>query len=469
MHSKLVPGAALLLALSASLSAQTPPRPAPPKPVADTKIKEPKPGWNLFSKEQDVQLGREAAAEIEKQVTVVNNPEVTQYLNRLGRKLATSKRASDFPYSFKLVADDSINAFALPGGPMYVHTGLIKASETEGQLVGVLAHEMSHVALRHGTNQATKANAIQIPLAIGGAIMGQRGGMLGQLAQLGIGLGANSVLMKFSRNAESQADYNGALMMSDAGYDPIEMARFFEKLEAQVGKQGRVAEFFASHPSPGNRVKNTEELVRLLPAQNYAKDDSEFQRMKQIVMGMPPPPKRPRQPGAAQQPPARVSDLRPDRNLKDYRTQRVQLRYPQNWEVFADQNSPTVVIAPRGGLVQTQQGVNYAYAILQAYHFPEGDTIDLRRETDGLVASLRQQDNTMQSQGQSQITVDGQNAILTRLTAKSPYPNETETIYLVTVARPDGLFYMALVAPNSEVPAAEPIFQDVVRGIRFPR
>jgi len=129
-------------------------------------IKEPKPGMNLFSKEQDIQLGIETAAEIEKQYEVIKDPGLQRYIDNVGQKLTRSKRASEFPYTFTVVSDDSINAFALPGGPMFIHTGLIKAAENEAQLAGVMSHEISHVALRHGTNQASKANLIKLPAVL---------------------------------------------------------------------------------------------------------------------------------------------------------------------------------------------------------------------------------------------------------------------------------------------------------------
>src|SRR5258707_1186762 len=187
-----------------------------------------KPGFNLFSKEQDIQLGSEAAAEVEKKMTVVKDPALNQYIQKIGKRLASAPEAGDYPYSFKLVADDSINAFALPGGPTFVHTGLIKAADNEAQIAGVLAHEISHVALRHGTNQASKAQMVQMPTALAGSMMKSRS-MLGQLSKMGIGLGANSVLLKFSREAESQADLLGTQIMAKAGYQPVEMARFFQK------------------------------------------------------------------------------------------------------------------------------------------------------------------------------------------------------------------------------------------------
>jgi predicted Zn-dependent protease len=224
-------------------------------------------------------LGKEAAAEVEKQFRIVDDRELTAYINDIGKRLVRSPLAGGFPYFFKVIADDSVNAFALPGGPMYIHTGLIKSADNEGQLAGVMGHEISHIALRHGTNQVSKANVIQLPAMLLAGAGGN--GLLGQLAQLGAGLGANSVLLKFSRSAESQADYNGTLILHDAGYNPIDAARFFEKLEAEGGQRSAVAQFFSSHPNPGNRRRAIEELIRQLPQREYATADSRaFARAK---------------------------------------------------------------------------------------------------------------------------------------------------------------------------------------------
>jgi predicted Zn-dependent protease len=197
--------------------------------------KEIRPGWNLFSPEQDVQLGQEGVKEIEKEVQVVDDKQLTNYIADIGKRLAANSQAPDYPYSFKVVADDSINAFALPGGPIYVHTGLITAADNEAQVAGVLAHEVGHVALRHSTHQISKARAWQIPLALAAGALEKSGGLLGTLGQMGIGFGANSLFMKYSRDAEKDADIVGARMMARTGYDPVEMARFFEKLQSAGG------------------------------------------------------------------------------------------------------------------------------------------------------------------------------------------------------------------------------------------
>lgn len=249
-----------------------------------------RPGFNLFSRDQDIQLGREAAVEIEKQVTVLSDPELENYVRRIGEKLAATPEAGGFPYSFKIVHDNSINAFALPGGPTYLHTGLLAAAENEAQVAGVVAHEIAHVALRHGTNQLSKANLIQLPAILAIWAAERKGSLWGQIAQLGVGLGANSILLKYSRDAERDADLLGTRMMARVGYDPVEMARFFEKLEAAGGSRG--IQFFSSHPNPGNRVKAVQAELQFLPAGPYTKGNAqELERIKRRIAALPEPPK----------------------------------------------------------------------------------------------------------------------------------------------------------------------------------
>src|SRR5213080_2891879 len=248
------------------------------------------PGFNFFSRQQDIQLGQESATQVRKQMTMLKDPFLNQYVSSIGKRLANAQEAKDsgFPFTFEVVADPSINAFALPGGPMFINSGLLKAVDNEAQLAGVMGHEMSHVILRHGTNQASKSQMIQLPAVLGSKMAG--GSMMGQLAQLGIGLGANSVLLKFSRGAESQADLLGSHLMAESGYNPMAMARFFEKLSSQGGSRG--LQFFSDHPNPGNRERAIEEEADKLPRRNYGYETGEFGRMKQVVSGVHEPPPR---------------------------------------------------------------------------------------------------------------------------------------------------------------------------------
>ena len=252
-----------------------------------------KPGFNLFTRQQDIQLGREAAAEIRKKATIVNDPVLTSYVNAVGQRLMQSReaKASGFPFTFEVVANPSINAFALPGGPMFINTGLLKAVDNEAQLAAVMGHEMSHVILRHGTNQASKVNLIEIPIALA-AQMTDNNSLMGQLAELGINVGANSVLLKFSRTDESQADLMGSHIMAEEGYDPRQMAKFFEKLNAKGGFT--TIQFFSDHPNPANRSKAIDEEAMRLPQRSYGYQTGQFSRMKkEVAIIHEPPPQQP--------------------------------------------------------------------------------------------------------------------------------------------------------------------------------
>ena len=180
-----------------------------------------------------------------------------------GRRLASRAPGARYPYQFKVVNDAAINAFALPGGFLYINRGIFDNASNEAQLAGVLAHEISHVALRHGTNQMSKAYAAQAPSAVLGGVLGSSIG--GIMAQTGASFAANSVLLKFSRDAERQADLMGTQILYDSGYDPRAMAQFFEKIEAQSGSRG--AEFL-DHPNPGNRISSVNQEITKLGGAN---------------------------------------------------------------------------------------------------------------------------------------------------------------------------------------------------------
>lgn len=258
-----------------------------------------KPGFNLFSKQQDVDLGQNNAKQVLQQYEVVKDQSLQNYIRRVGDRLAAINEAksSGFNFTFTLLNVSEVNAFALPGGPMFIFTKLIQTTDNEAQLAGVMAHEMSHVILRHGTHEASKANLIQIPAALAAGLIGDQSAA-GKLAELGLGLTANSFILKFSRDAESEADALGSHLMAEAGYNPIEMARFFEKL-AQNGSQG--PQFLSDHPNPGNRETAIEAEIRTLPQRDYGYETGSFARAKAAVSALPPPSKKPQPPAGNQQ------------------------------------------------------------------------------------------------------------------------------------------------------------------------
>ena len=256
----------LLLVVSAASAARNPGEPF-------------RPGMNFFSKEQDVQLGREAAQQVRQKYREVQSPFLKDYVRRVGERLAGSPatRESGFPFSFAVLEDKSVNAFALPGGPMFIFSGLVRNVDNEAQLAAVMAHEMAHVVLRHGTHEASKANLIKLPVLLAGEALGNQS-LLTTLA----GLGASGLILKYSRDAERDADALGAHIMASAGYDPAEMARFFNKLNSMGGRSPGWTAFFSDHPNPGNRERAIQAEAQTIQGR-YGYETGDFRRAKAEV------------------------------------------------------------------------------------------------------------------------------------------------------------------------------------------
>ncbi len=377
---------------------------------------------------------------------MVQNRELDAYLGILLHKLEKStyartlnrdgSRGALFPFAIHAVYDKKINAFSLPGGPLFVNTGAIQAADNEAQVAGVIAHEMSHVVLRHMTNQASKRELVALPAVLAAALTGHN--LLGQLAQLGIVFTANSALLKFSRTDEEEADYNGAEIMADAGYNPIELARFFEKLEEKAGRAGAIEEFLSDHPNPGNRIAAISDEVREMPRRNYVDDETgQLGHIRDVVRGIAAPPRN-----------------LPGGGLTTFDGRSYSLRYPENWLVHQGDKPDVVTIGPRDGVLPDAVGYG-----LQADYFA-GDT-------DGLIQRFRKANAEMQIAGEARrIQVAGQPALLNTLNSRSPFGGG-EVDVLVTVERPQGLFYMVFIAPKSQFEKVQPVFEDVLRSVRF--
>jgi predicted Zn-dependent protease len=234
--------------------------------------------WNLTSLEKEIALGRQLAADIERQVKLIEDPRVNEYVNRVGQNLVRNSDAK-VPFTIKVVDSDEINAFALPGGFFYVNSGLILAADDEAELAGVMAHEIAHVTARHGTENATRgqiANIATLPLIF-----------LGGAAGYGIRQAAGFLIpmqfLKFSRGAESEADFLGVQYLYKTGYDPGAAVSFFEKLQArETARPGTISEMFSSHPPTGDRIENTKKNIEVvLPdKEEYVVTTSEFQKIK---------------------------------------------------------------------------------------------------------------------------------------------------------------------------------------------
>ena len=421
-----------------------------------------KPGFNLFSKQQDIEIGRQAAAEVRRRYPAVKNAELQNYVRLIGERLASQREAreSGFTFSFTVINDKAINAFALPGGPAFVFTGLIVAAENEAQIAGVLGHEMSHVILRHGTNQASKANLVQLPAILAGVLTGSN--LLMQLTNLG----AVSLLLKFSRTDETEADALGARLMNEAGYNPIEMARFFEKL--QTANIAHPPELLSDHPDPGNRVRAVEAEIFALPQASYRPASGDFAREKSLVAKLP---AASRRPGALLSlAPFPAAANRPSGGFRQFEGREFALSYPDNWQAYGDRHSATVTIAPRDGIVAASSGWSQiGYGLMVSYYLPESKPPGLDRATEDLIHHLHASNPSMRLASSSRrfVNVESSRALVTTLESNSPYQGQTETDVLVTVDRPQGLFYMLFIAPQSEYGGLRETLDEMIHSIRF--
>ncbi len=253
---------------------------------AQTKVTPPA---NKYSVQEDVKLGQEAANEARRQLPLLRDETVDSYIDRLGQRLVAAipadQRHPGFEYTFDVVNVRDINAFALPGGPMFVNRGMIEAAKTEGEVAGVMAHEISHVALRHGTAQASKATPYQIGQIAGGILGAIVGGTVGQVISQGTAFGLGTAFMKYGREYERQADIEGAQIMARAGYDPRDMASMFRTIEQQSGGSG--PEWMSDHPNPGNRSAYITKEAEMIRVSNPVRDTAEFDRVKSRLRSMP--------------------------------------------------------------------------------------------------------------------------------------------------------------------------------------
>ncbi len=455
-----------------------------------------KPGWNMFSPQQDVEVGQQVSKDAERQVPMLNDSRVDNYLNNLGHRLSAHAPGYQFPYTYKAVNDRAINAFALPGGHVYINRGVIEAADDEAQLASVMAHETSHVALRHGTNQASKASAAQVPLAILGGMLGSNstGAML---AQLGAGFTVNSILLKYSRTDESQADIMGTQILYDSGYDPRAMSQFLEKIQA-LDKGGHHVEFFSSHPSPDRRVERVnQEVDKLGGARRGSKTDSrEFEDIKRYVRSLPAPPTKGQQGRQLQGDTGRNdggrqgprSDDWPSDRFVSFENSVLRIDHPDNWQAHGQGDA--VTITPRGGLADDGKGnqaLVYGVIVniyephwdsynqqqqqqqLQPRGYGQGSGMSLEEATDQLVQEFKQSNRNMRViRYHEAIQVDGERALSTYLSNDSPTGGR-ETDWLITLARPEGLLFIVFTAPDRDFQGYESTFQQMLYSVRIKR
>lgn len=465
----------------------------------------PNPGKTSMSKEQQQALGMEVAAKVYEQMPVLpDNSVETQYIRQLGQKLvATIPQQYSWPFEFHVVPQKEINAFALPGGQMFINVGTITAAKNESELAGVMAHEMSHVYMQHSAKQASKAQTTSLIAGIASAVLGSTvGGIAGQVGQMGIQMGAQGLMMNYSRSDESQADSVGAMILYKAGYNPQGMADFFQTMGSQGGSAP--PEFFSSHPAPANRQTAIQKQIAGWPRQNFSSDNTNFEKLRQHAIGVRSYTAQEIQQGAksgqwaqvnrrngatlnsggASAFPTRESAsantttssvalerVLPSRRMVTADLGPMRISRPENWSVtFPEQQGQFVTIAPADGV--NNSGVGYG-VLLNAVPASRTGRANIDDMTSQLIQRIGQ-NNQLEQTGRSQaITVAGIEGRSTFLRSESPFPgsdgqSQFERDWLITIPMRDGsLIYMIFVAPESDFSRLQPTFETMLRSTQF--
>lgn len=241
---------------------------------------------SLVSVDQEIEIGKQANAQVRKQVPELRDAATVRYIRSIGQRLVRHAGGPNYPYSFAVADYRDINAFALPGGPVWMHRGVLHAATNESQLAGVMAHEIAHISRRHAAGQLTKATMANWGLGVLGAVLGNDGGATA--ARMAAGFLANGVFLKFSRDDEREADRFGLQMMRRAGWDGRGMAELFEVLRREQKRDpSRVELFFSTHPSPQDRIARLQQDVA--KSRGGRRDSHHFQAVRARVLKMPPP------------------------------------------------------------------------------------------------------------------------------------------------------------------------------------
>jgi beta-barrel assembly-enhancing protease len=409
---------------------------------------------------RDVQLGLEVAKEAEKELVLISNRDANTYISALGQKLvAKAPNPNKFPFTFKLVDQKDINAFALPGGPIYVNRGIIENADNEAQVAGVVGHEIGHVLLRHGAAQQNKGSLLGGLAGIAGAVAGNS--TLGRVLAGTAAFGANAYLLKYSRGAETDSDLMGTQILYDSGYDPRAMAEFFDKL-AKEHKGSKAEEFFSNHPIPENRVARVNDEIRKIgpPLTNPRSDTADFQRIKKLLLAMPAP--KGKTPGTTAAPAPTSAPPAPSAQVTDLRIGAIQLQHPSNWKPAV--NGTNITLAPAGGVIG--QG-DLAYGMIVDVFAPQSAR-NLEQATDQFLSMLQRGNPAMKVvRSRVQTRVDSWPAQLTEFSNDSPVGGK-ETDIVITLLRSNSeLQYFILVAPSKDMPQYDRAFQGIMNSVRL--
>ena len=462
-------------------------------PVTPTTPQLPPPGKPSMSREDQEKLGLQAATEVYKQMPVLpDSSPITQYVQQLGARLVKQiPRDVSWPYQFHVVQQKEINAFALPGGPMFINVGTITSAENEVQLAGVMAHEMSHIYMQHTAKSVPRQNLQGIIGAVGGVLGGILGGPAGTIAKVGAA-GAGVFLLKYSRADEAEADSVGAIIMYKAGYNPIELANFFETLNKQGGSP---PQFLSDHPNPGNRTEAIQKEIQDWPAKQYRNDNQQFSAAKKQATDVHAYTAQEISDGAKQGVWARENmkngavpanaradiekaanagaitnvsfeQVRPSDQFTELHRMGVGISYPSNWITASGQNS--ITIAPKAGV--GENAIAYGVVVSGAQ---DANASSLDQAAQDLIQNLQQTNPGLHQSGEIRHeTAGGKDARSADLTGDSPLQQDGKALpehdWLVVTQGSGGSYvYVIFIAPERDFATLKPTYQKMLDSLQL--
>jgi len=446
---------------------------APSSARAQTRVVPPA---NSYTPAQDVEMGRQAAAEARKTLPLMRDDNVTSFVQNIGQRLVAAippgLRHSEFQYTFEVVNVKEINAFALPGGPMFVNRGMIEAAHTDGEVAGVMAHELSHVLLRHGTAQASKATKYEVGQVAGAVLGAIIGGGWGQVISQGTQFGLGTAFLRFSREYERQADIEGAQIMAQAGYDPTDMANMFKTIQKQGGSGG--PQWLSDHPDPGDRSAYIAREAQSLRVVNPIRTTQEFGQVKTHLGQLAPAPSTEQATknagrtgnggaGGRGMPSGRVEA--PSSSYQTYTEGRLfRISVPSNWRELPGTNA--VTFAPEGAYGDSNgQGIfTHGVEVGSA----RNESHDLQTATNELLASLAEANPGLsRPSGYDRVTIGGRQGLRAVMTNTSSTGQPENIVAFTSQLRDGSLFYAVAVAPRNEFQSYGRVFDRVIGSIQL--
>jgi len=431
---------------------------------------------NFFSPKQDIEIGSESAKEAQRSLAFVPaGAPPHQHVASIGRRVVQNRSLPALKYEFRIANSKEINSVGFPGGAVYLNRGFLEIAANDDEIAAMVAHEVSHVASRHGTVQLTRQLLAQAPIAIAAGVDPSQV-WRDEITKLGISVGIDAPFLRYSREQELEAGRMAVRLMADARYDPNAFRTLLEKIqETETGDAPRALGFVFNHPQSKTFSPEIADEIEQLASAIVARSTAAFRSFRSALLKLPPPPAAPQPP--ITEPEAALGALP---NVFAHPMDYYGLNYPKGWQVTRI-GTDGAMISPVDGVQSSRGAADLTHGVMfDLFDVSQPDkSLTLEQATNRLIVFLRQQNNSRVVRGvnmeslkivpgaQTQTLISDDQALRTVLIGKSDGSGEPEVAWVITRLYYQSLFYMVLVAPEDEFPAYQPVFEQMIRSVRF--